>query len=206
MSGSAMSVEVIEDYRVAEAPIDPHFLLRWSPRAFSDRALKVDQLQILLEAARWSPSSFNAQPWRFIYTLRESPDWETFVSLLMSFNQTWARHAAALMFVVSDTLMPAAPGEQAAPSYSHSFDAGAAWMALALQASKLGLQAHAMTGFHVDQARTTLGIPARFRIEAAIAIGAPGDPASLPEKLRAREKRSFRKSVTEFAYSGHWPK
>jgi nitroreductase len=200
-----MSMEVTEDHRVAEAAINPLFLVRWSPRAFSDQPLTDDQLLILLEAARWSPSCFNIQPWRFLYALRGTPDWELFVSLLISANQTWARHAAALMFVVSDTQMPAAPGEQAAASYSHSFDAGAAWMALALQATKLGLQAHAMTGFHVGQAREALGVPDRFRIEAAIAVGVPGDPASLPEKLRSREKPSPRKPVSEFAYMGHWP-
>jgi nitroreductase len=189
--------------RRAGHPIDPLFLERWSPRAFTGEPMARATLMTVLEAARWAPSSYNVQPWRFLFALRDTPDWPRFLALLIEFNQSWAKNASALVIVVSATTMR--QGDAELPSHSHSFDAGAAWAQLALQATRLGWQAHAMVGF--DQARATaeLNVPDGFRVEAAIAIGRPGDPASLPEKLRARETPSDRKPLAEIALEGGFP-
>jgi nitroreductase len=188
--------------RSADHPIDPLFLERWSPRAFADEAMPAQALMIVLEAARWAPSSYNSQPWRFLYARRGTPHWARFLGLLNEFNQSWAQNAAALVIVVSsETMVP--PGtDTPVPSHSHSFDAGAAWAQLALQATRSGWQAHAMVGFDRERAAAELKVPAGFRVEAAIAIGRAGDPATLPEKLRARERPSDRNPLSDIALEG----
>ncbi|PSJ38745.1 nitroreductase [Sphingomonas deserti] len=185
-------------------PIDPLFLERWSPRAFDGAEIPHDALMAMFEAARWAPSAFNAQPWRFLYARRGDEHWPRFLDLLIPWNQAWAKGAAALVFMLSDTLTETEWGGTQI-SHSHSFDAGAAWACLALQAAKLGYQAHGMSGIELDRARADLDVPERFRIEAAAAIGRPGDPATLPESLRAREAPSNRRALEEIVFHGRFP-
>tara|TARA_E500000318_G_scaffold68768_1_gene63624 strand:- start:190 stop:789 length:600 start_codon:yes stop_codon:yes gene_type:complete len=192
------------NFRTADHAIDPLFLDRWSPRAFKDEAISDADLMSMFEAARWAPSSYNSQPWRFVYTKRDSISWELFLGLLNPFNQSWAKNSAALVFLVSNPMMRAPGAEEDVPSRSHSFDAGAAWTSLALQAARLGLQAHAMVGVDFDKAASDLGVPADFRIEVAIAIGRPGDKAQLPEGLQARELPSPRKPLAEIVSEGRY--
>jgi len=88
--------------RESQYPIDPIFLDRWSPRAFTGEIIEEAQLLSLLDAAHWAPSSSNQQPWRFIYALKGSEHWEKFVALLVDANQEWAKNASSLIFVVTD--------------------------------------------------------------------------------------------------------
>lgn len=182
--------------------IDPLFLDRWSPRAFDASDIAEREVLRLIEAARWAPSAFNAQPWRFLYALRGGADWPLFLDLLLPFNQVWANHASALLFILSDMQMRNADGSPRGESYSHSFDAGAAWMLLALQARREGLYARAMTGFDIARATRNLGVPEDYRIEAAVAIGRLGDPATLPDRLREREQPSDRAPLDQIALAG----
>lgn len=190
--------------RNATYPISPVFLERWSPRAFDGSDMPEQDLLTILEAARWAPSAFNMQPWRFLYAFRGDKNWERSINLLIPWNKEWAASASVLLFILSDSMTETEGGEGQV-SHSHSFDAGAAWACLALQASMMGYQAHGMTGLDFDRARTELTIPDRFRIEAAAVVGRIGDPAMLSEKLRARETLSHRKSVGEFAFPGDFP-
>ncbi|HEX6375393.1 MAG TPA: nitroreductase family protein [Allosphingosinicella sp.] len=191
--------------RQADHPVDRLFLDRWSPRAFDESAMPEQDLLTLFEAARWAPSSFNSQPWRFLYALRGDENWERFLNLLIPWNQSWAHSASALIYILSDRLPFTDKAGEPATSHTHSYDAGAAWASLALQASLIGYQAHGMSGVDFERARAELGIPERYRIEAAAVVGRIGDPATLPEKLRAREMPSGRKAVGEFAFRGSWP-
>jgi nitroreductase len=191
--------------RRADRPIDPLFLERWSPRAFDASDMPEDDLLTLFEAARWAPSAFNSQPWRFLYARRGDPNWGLFLSLLIPWNRSWAHSASALIYILSDRTPSLGRDGVPKPSHSHSFDAGAAWACLALQAARLGYFAHGMSGIEMDEARTELGVPERYRIEAAAAVGRMGDPAILDEKLRAREVPSGRKAVSEFAFAGAFP-
>lgn len=191
--------------REAAVPIDPQFLARWSPRAFDGTAVTQAELDTVFEAARWAPSAFNAQPWRFLYALPGTPEWDVFLDLLVPFNRSWAARAGALVFILSDTLIRRAPDAPETPSHSHSFDAGAAWGYLALQAHHIGLFTHGMTGVDFAAAPAALGVPERFRVECAVAIGRRGDPATLPEPLRARETPSPRRPVSELAFAGRFP-
>ena len=191
--------------RSSDYPIDPLFLKRWSPRAFTEAEISERQLLTLLEAARWAPSCYNSQPWRFLYARRHDAHWQRFLGLLNEFNRSWAERAAALVIVVSrETMLP--PGaEKEIPSPSHSFDAGAAWAALGLQATLSGWQAHGMAGFDRDKTVIALAVPAGYRVEAAIAIGRQGDAGLLPEKLAAREIPSQRLPLSEIALAGGFP-
>ena len=116
----------------------------------------------------------------------------------MEVNQAWAAHAGALIAVVSKTTFD--HNDQAAPT--HSFDAGSAWMSLALQAQHMGLVSHAMWGFHHDKAADVLGLPEGYVTEAMVAVGYPGDVSILPEKYQEREVPSPRKSIAEISFEG----
>jgi nitroreductase len=181
----------------------PIFAERWSPRAFDGSSMRLADLMTIFEAARWAPSAFNIQPWRFLYSLRGDTNWENFLSLLIPWNESWAKTASALIFVLSDTLTRTKAGDLE-PSHSHSFDAGAAWAHIALQAHALGYHSHVMTGIRQDAARAGLAVPDRYRIEAAIAIGRIADPDTLDPALRDREKPSDRKPIESFAHAGNF--
>ena len=191
--------------RTAAHPIDLLFLNRWSPRAFTGEAIPVEELMTILEAARWAPSSYNSQPWRFIWARRDTPAWATLFGLLGEFNQSWCKNAAALIiFASSETMQP--PGrDQPVPSHSHSFDTGAAWENLALQAMFSGWHAHGMVGFDIQRSYAELHVPPGFRVEAAIAIGRLGDKSILPEALQAREVPSDRLPLSATAFEGRFP-
>jgi len=190
------------NFRKADHPIHALFLERWSPRAFTGEAMPEAELMTLLEAARWAPSSYNSQPWRFIYAIKDTPHWSKLLGLLNEFNQSWAKHAGVIIILVSsETMLP--PGaDKPIPAYSHSLDAGAAWAQLALQAAVSGWQAHGMVGFDIPRAATELGVPTGWRVEAAIAVGRKGDKSLLPEGLQAREHPSPRKPLAEIAFEG----
>ena len=187
--------------RQTDTHLDSLFLHRWSPRAFDASVMPAEDLRAILDAGRWAPSSYNYQPWRFLYALRDdAANWSRYTDLLIPFNAMWAKEASALLFIVSETTM----GSPDKPSHSHSFDAGAAWAAIALQSHLLGYHAHGMVGIDMEKTRTELRVPDGFRIEAAVAIGRMGDPAALPEKLREREAPSERKSLDEIAFQGNF--
>ncbi|KAA0969596.1 nitroreductase family protein [Aureimonas fodinaquatilis] len=190
--------------RSSDHNIDPDILARWSPRSFDNEEISEQQLFNILEAGRWAPSAFNAQPWHFIYARRGTENWQSFVDLLTPSNQGWAKNAAALVFLVSNTTRRDAASGEDLPLYSHSFDAGAAWGLIALQATKLGWHAHGMTGLNFDKARAELEIPDGFRIEAAFAIGRKADKSLLPEALQPREAPSPRKPLGEIISEGRF--
>lgn len=172
---------------------NPMFLRRWSPRAFVPECMPVEHLMAMFEAACWAPSAFNAQPWQFFHAMRNTPEWEPMVGLLAGFNASWAREASALVLIASRKTMDIK--DEQVDSWSHSFDAGAAWGYLALQASLLGYQAHAMTGFDMRRAALEVEEAGDLRPEAMVAIGRVGDSASLPERLRLRERPSGRDAL-----------
>lgn len=196
-------MSIAANNRSSAYPIDPIFLKRWSPRALDEKAVISEQdLMTLFEAAHWAPSSFNSQPWRFIYARRETPQWSRLFNLLVPMNQSWAVRASALVALVSATTAqpPGAPGP--IPSYSHSLDAGAAWAYLALQAMQLGWYAHAMAGWDVEHAAEVLNVPDNFRVETVIAIGRIGDKSVLPPPLQDREKPNDRRPVDQLVMEG----
>ena len=191
--------------RESEHDIDPLFLERWSPRAFTGEAVSEAELLAMIEAARWAASSYNSQPWRFLYALRGTAHWDAFLGLLAESNRSWAHQAGALLVLVSNSLMRVPGAEREVPSHSHSLDAGAASANFALQAARMGWQAHGMVGFDRERAFAELRVPQGYRVEAAYAVGRVGDPAQLPEALRAREAPNGRRPLAEIALAGGFP-
>ena len=169
--------------RTAEFPIDPVFLDRWSPRTFTGEPIDDTDLFTCFEAARWAPSSSNLQPWRFLYAKRGTPDWPSFFHPIKEGNKGWASNAAALLAVLSKRTAPIKGASGVRESWSHSFDAGAAWACFALQASKLGWVAHAIGGYDADVATQRLAVPDDYRLECMMAVGryrAPSENAAMP--------------------------
>ena len=192
--------------RQPDHPIDPLFLERWSPRAFDGSDMPDEDLLAIFEAARWAPSAFNSQPWRFLYAKNGDADWERFLGLLIPWNRGWAQSASVLVYILSDSLPFTDKASGApAPSHTHSYDAGAAWVSLALQATRMGYHAHGMSGVDFDGVRSELAVPERYRVEAAAVIGRIGDPAILDERQRAREFPSDRKLLSELVFRGGFP-
>lgn len=166
--------------RTADHPIAPLFLDRWSPRAFSGEAISDEDLFTILEAARWAPSASNLQPWRFLYAKRETADWPLFFDPLSEGNKGWVAGTAVLLAVISKRTAPQRGSDALRDNYSHSFDTGAAWACLALQASLTGWAAHAMGGVDYARATEALKIPEDYRLECMVAIGRYQAPADAP--------------------------
>lgn len=189
--------------RQSEHDIDPLFLERWSPRSYTGESMSHDALMTILDAARWAPSASNYQPWRFIYGHRGSEAFDGLLRLLDDGNQAWAKDVSVLVFVISDTLRRGPDGTSRA-SRSHSFDAGAAWAMLAMQATMSGYLAHGMGGLDYERAQRELDIPADYRIEAAIGIGRLTDLNTLQDEWRQREVPNSRKPLTSLIFEGRF--
>ena len=189
----------VRAHRSADYEIDPIFLNRWSPRAFSPEPIEDDVLFSVFEAARWAPSCFNEQPWRFLIA-RSEPDRERFLSFLVPGNQVWAQQAPVLIVVIGKRTF----SHNGKPDPTYEFDAGCAWGFLALQALQKGLITHGMAGFDNDKARAVLGVPEDYEIFAVVALGKRGDQAALPENLQKREVPSGRRPVQESVMEGRF--
>ncbi len=185
-------------HRKPAYPIHSLFVDRWSPRAMSGEALSETELMTLLEAARWAPSCGNFQPWRFLYARRDTDFWPAFLDLLNPSNKVWAARAGALVVVISRTQFD---GDGRA-CVTHSYDSGAAWQNLALQAWLSNLVAHGIAGFDYERARRVLRVPAAYAVEAMIVLGHPGNAAELGELLQKREQPSTRRPLAETACEG----
>jgi nitroreductase len=185
-----------------EHPIHPLLAERRSLRAFSTRRVEPPTLVRLLEAARWAPSCMNEQPWSFIVaTERNQTEFERLLGCLMEFNAQWARRAPVLILSVARLSF-----ESNGESNRHALhDVGQAMAGLTVQATVAGLVVHQMGGFDVEKARHEFSIPAGYEPVAVAAIGYPGDPAALSDKLRQRELAARkRKSLEDFVFEGGW--
>ncbi|MDX1429652.1 MAG: nitroreductase family protein [Rhodothermales bacterium] len=187
----------VESHRKPDADIEPVLYERWSPRAMDGSALSNAELDRLFEAARWAPSSYNRQPWRFVYALQDTDHWSRFLDLLVEFNRKWASDAGALIVILSKKIT-----DEGEPARTHAFDTGAAWQNLTLQANSMGLVAHGMEGFDYDKAREILNVPDDHEIHAMVAVGRPGERDELPPELAKREQPSGRRPVNELAFQG----
>lgn len=182
-------------------PIHDLLRRRWSPRAFDDRPVELETLQSLFEAARWAPSSNNGQPWRFLVAMKENKaEHDQLFNCLVEANQKWAHRAPVLLLSVA-----ALQFEDGSPNRHALHDTGMAAENLTLQATALGLVAHQMAGFDIDRALADCRIPDGYEPVAMMAVGYPGDPALLSDRLRAREVQPrVRKPFTKFVYSATW--
>jgi nitroreductase len=187
---------------LSEIEIPVHDLIkeRRSPLAYSERSVGREELRSLLEAARWAASSYNQQPWHFIVATKEDPrEYERLLGCIIPANALWAGKAPVLMLSVAKLTYVS----NGAPNRHALYDVGQATANLAIQATALGLALHQMGGFDMERARAEFQIPEGYEPVAAIAVGYPGDPASLPESLRASAPRT-RRELAEFVFTGQW--
>ena len=183
--------------RITEYEVNDIFLNRYSPRAMSGESILKEELMTMFEASRWAPSSRNEQPWRFLYTTKETFDFDLFLSFLLENNQTWCRNAGALVIGLSKKT-----SNDGIVNIKHSLDTGSAWENLALQGTNMGLVVHGMGGYNEELLRKELQVSDDYQIELMIAIGRPGKIEDLPEKLQEREKPSQRKNLDEIVFEG----
>ena len=185
----------IENSRLPEHEVDAVFIDRWSPRSFLPEPLAQWQIDSLFEAARWSPSCFNEQPWEFVYAVTEDGR-QRIVQTLVEKNQRWAGSAPLLMYLLAKRTF----GGGTRTNRHAPFDAGAAWMALALQARRLGLYAHAMAGFSQDKAYQLLNVDReQYAVMCAIAVGRHGGLEPLADEFKSIEAPNSRKPFTDVA-------
>lgn len=177
---------------------------RWSPRAFdADKAVTRERITALLEAARWAPSCYGDEPWRFLVfdKARDPESWHKARACLAEGNQAWATHAPVLMASVADSCFR----RNGKPNRWGTYDTGAAAISLCLQATAQGMIAHQMGGFDAARLAESFGIPDAFTPMAMIAIGYEGDPESLPDGAREAELADrSRQPLDGIAFSGHW--
>jgi nitroreductase len=191
--------------RPAETSTPIHDLIahRWSPRAFDSKPVEPEKLRSLLEAARWAPSSYNAQPWYFIVGTKDNPEnYKRVLESLVEFNQGWAKQAPVLALSVAKLKF-----DDGKPNRHAFHDVGQAAASLSLQAEALGLSVHQMAGIDPEKARKLFNIPEDYEAVAGIAVGYAGDPASLSEEMRKRELAPRqRKALDSFVFTGQWGK
>jgi nitroreductase len=175
---------------------------RWSPRAYSDTLVAPEVLRSLFEAARWAPSSYNHQPWAYIVATKDDPEnYAKLLSTLVEFNAGWAKQAPVLVLSVAQTKIP----KDGSPNRHAMHDVGSASAQLTFEGNSRGLFVHQMAGFDPEKARRVFHIPQDWEPVAAMVIGYPGDPQSLPDPLRERELAPrTRKPLNEFVMTGDW--
>lgn len=189
---------------ITQTPIDETLANRWSGRAY-DASKIVSQTQIvsLLEAARWAPSCFGDQPWRFIVWDKTSDAnaWQQAFNCLVPGNQSWVKDSPVLLLVCADTLF----GHNQKPNRWAQYDTGAAAENLCLQASSIGLLAHQMGGFDADKARDVFAVPMQYVPMAMVSVGYAADIATLEGEILARETaQRKRKPLNELFFKGKW--
>jgi nitroreductase len=192
----------MEKPAATKSPIHELLAYRWSPRAFSPEPVEDDKLLSLFEAARWSPSAANAQPWAFILTRRGDGCHEQLVQILSGRNQAWAPNAPVLVLTVATP--PPGSTEGAASKYSY-YDLGQAVAHLSVQAAAVGLWVHQMGGFDHEAAKVLFGLPDGYEPMSVIAIGYQGDVNDLPDWAQERERAPrARKTLEEFVFLDRW--
>jgi len=186
----------------SDSPIHPLIRDRWSPRSFADKAIADEVLRSLFEAARWAPSSNNEQPWAYIVATKDDKaNFDKILGTLVEFNAGWAKNASTLAIAVSELAF----AKNHAPNRNALYDTGAATALLSVEATARGLAVHQMAGFDPEKARQAFSIPEGWDAIAAIAIGYPGNPDSLPAKLKDRELAPrTRKPIRDFVMTGSW--
>ena len=184
-----------------EHPIHDLMRKRWSPRAFGSEPVAAEQVLSVLEAARWSASCFNDQPWSFLVGFKGDETWQGIHDCLMPANQSWANAAPVLLLSMAHEMFV----QTGKPNRHAQYDTGQAVAALALQATAQGLFVHQMAGFDAEAARKRFAIPPNQTPMAAIALGHAGDPDALPQELAERERAPReRVSVSTFTFAEEW--
>lgn len=197
-------MNILKKPAVTQEPILDVIANRWSPRAFNgNKTVSRADIVSLLEAARWAPSCFGDEPWRFIVwdKNKDAASWESALDCIVPGNQAWAKDAPVFVLVCADTLF----SHNQKPNRWGGYDTGAAAVSLSLQATSLGLITHQMGGFDGDKARAAFTIPEQFQMMSMIAVGYAADANNLSEELKEREQAPRKRhALGELFYDGVW--
>jgi nitroreductase len=169
----------------AETSVPVHEIIatRRSPRSFNESAtISNEDLTAILEAARWAPSAFNGQPWRFFVGKRGDEVFTQIMTSLGDFNKSWAKNASALILVAGKTVR----GDGSIHA-DYQFDCGLAVGQLVIETHHRGLIAHQMTGFDKAVAQEVLSIAPELLPVVVIAVGTQDAPEKLAGPLLERE-------------------
>jgi len=184
-------------------PVIASIAQRWSGRAYDPaRPVERTKLLSLLEAARWAPSCFGYQPWRFLIwdRMKDADNWQKALECLVEGNRAWARHAPVLMLACADTCF-----SDDRPNRWCHYDTGSAVMSLSLQATALGLMVHQMGGFDATRAHQVFGIPEQFECMTFISLGYQLPANRIPDELQERELAARRRNpLSAIAFEGGW--
>ncbi|NQW20562.1 MAG: nitroreductase family protein [Chloroflexi bacterium] len=192
-----MVIKNQKNSRKTEASVEPMFVERWSSKAFTEAALSDGQIASLFEAAHWAPSASNRQPWVFVYAT-DGPDRDRFNALLNENNALWAPKSSMMILVFARIVD--AEGKKIRTA---QFDTGAAWMSLALQANRMGLNTRAMGGIDLNAAYDVAGVSREiFETICAISVGVPGTDDDIHPRMVRQNFANDRKSVSEIAFKG----
>jgi len=184
--------------RNPRAAVDPLFHQRWSPRSLKKTAISDDTVAVIIDAARWSQSAFNEQPWLFM-TSSGPEEFELYLNLLNEFNRSWAKNAGVLGFIFAKRRYQ----HNDKPNSFYFFDCGAAWMAMTLQARMFGLFTHGMGGIEQEETYSALNVPkADWEVVCGFTLSEIDVPELLPEDQRASEFPSPRKPLGEIWKNG----
>ena len=189
---------------VTSQPIDPLIQKRWSGRAFvENQPVSREQIIALLEAARWAPSCWNDQPWRYIVFDRfhNKDAWQKAFECLSEGNQKWVIQAPVLLIAFADTRFT----RNGKPNRWGQHDTGAASTSLCLQAASMGLMAHQMGGYDRDKVRETFAVPDQFDIMSMIAVGYPANEDQInPDELERELEPRERAPLGEHFFDSSW--
>ncbi len=194
-----------ENPALTDAPLLDPIKRRWSPLAFSSDSIEPEKIDALFEAARWTQSSRNEQPWRIIYATKDDPENFDRLASFLTEDNAYAKQAFLLFMVCA---FPTFPNYKNKPNRMHQYDTGAAIQSLIIQAVSMGLITHQMSGFDKERPYTALDIPADVPLMAMVAIGYPGDERTIdPERLKERyHEHQQREATGSRVFKGKWKK
>lgn len=189
---------------ITQVPIDPILANRWSGRAYdASKSVSKEQIIAMLEAARWAPSCFGDQPWRFVVWDKQTDNksWQKAFDCLAPANQAWVKDTPVLMLVCADTLF----NHNQKPNRWGQYDTGAAAENICLQAASMGLMAHQMGGFDSDKAREAFAIPEQYIPMAMLCVGYAADISTVTGDALDRETAArTRRPLSELFFDGNW--
>lgn len=193
-------------FAATQVPVHDLIARRWSCRAFdASRAVAREQILALLEAARWAPSCFGDEPWRFVVWDRnnDAPTWHEAFDCLVEWNRNWVRNAPVLMLATANSVFR----KNGRPNAWGQYDTGAASENLCIQAVAMGLMAHQMGGFDADKIRQVAAVPEQYACMAMIAVGYQTEADILDEELKELELAPrARVPLAEHFFEGGWGK
>ncbi len=186
--------------------IHPLIKQRWSPRSLNPQSLEKDKLQRIFEAARWAPSSFNEQPWRFIVGIKGDATWQKMYDALVEFNQIWAKNAPVLVLNLGKKTV----SKNGQANASFQYDVGQAMAYITFQAEAEGLVVHQMGGFNREAVKKAFAVPEDYSVLTVCSIATQNSPDKLPpnfEKMERapRERKPLEELVYTEAFGSPWP-